>query len=210
MRCLAATLARAVCVSLAIGAASAQAACLGPHNVEDMLAAGLTAPTIRAIFEETSWLACLSEEDLQRLRRAGFDEDLIAFLEERTAEPDEGAEYAAAYAEQEDAEPPPSLYPYPYPYDYYPYGYAYPYAYGGWFVGGGGFHHRYHHHEHVVAHDTLGPHGASHVGVVGLARPRVHGLAPSLGHLDSGWHQGGHGMHAGHGGHGGSGGHGGH
>lgn len=33
----------------------------GPHEVEDMLAVGITALTIWGIFEETGWPACFSE-----------------------------------------------------------------------------------------------------------------------------------------------------
>lgn len=183
-------LGRSMCVSLAVGAASALATCPGPHDIEDMLAAGLTARTVRALFEETGWAACLSEEDVDRLRRAGVREDLVAFLESRTATVTRGPESAAASPEPEYVEPSePPTYQYPYPY------YPYTYGYGGVFLGGGGLHH----HHPPVGHHWMIQHDLSHVGAAQLAHPRLQ--APATARAPVGYHGGGHSMNAGHAGH---------
>lgn len=201
-----------VCIYVALGAAPAPGACPGLHEIEDMVAAGVTSRTIRAVFEETGWAACLSDEDLTRLREAGIGEGLVAFLEAR-------AETAAASAESEQTEAAATS-PGP-PYVAEPYGprysYIYPYGYGGLFLGGRGFHH--HHHDHFLGHDWANPH--HHFSLGSLAPPGFQVGSLSGGHIETHFlgHSGAHAMHGptaahggqvGHAGHGGHGGHGGH
>lgn len=212
MRRRSAALGGIVCVYVALSAAPAPGACPGLHEIEDMVAAGVTSRTIRAVFEETGWADCLSDEDLARLRDAGLGEGLVAFLEAR-------AQPAIASAEGEQTEAA-ATYPGS-PYVAEPYGprypYVYPYGYGGLFLGGGGFHH--HHHDRFLGHDWADP--DHHFGLGSLAHPGFHLGSLSGGHIEthslghSGPHamhgpmaaHGGHVGHAGHGGHGGPGGH---
>lgn len=214
--------------SLAVGARLALAACPGLHEIEDLMAAGVPPRTIQRIFEETRWAACLSEDDIERLRRAGLSEDLVALLQGRVRQATtraEGEEIASAAVPREEEEviyAPPAYAPYPYD----PYPYPSPYTYGGFIapfaLGGGGLHHdhfiTHHHHDHdwIAAHDPhdIGHHEAHHLGWGDLAHLGHQG-ALSVGHLEghSVGHVAGHGhagMGAHHGGFGGHGGHGGH
>lgn len=185
--------------------APAVAACPDLHDIEDMVSAGFSSRVIRNVFEETGWPVCLSREDIDRLRRRGLEEDVVAFLGER-------AQQAVAPGEPEEAEIVPYARAAPSPYAVgYPYAAVYPYGYGGLFFGGAGFHHHHHHDHDFAGHHWAGLHDeGDHAG---LGTTGFHEGSFSAGDFGAhaGAHLGGHGAHAagGHGGHAGHGGHGG-